>query len=366
MLNRPPATLTALHKFASAAALSDAGLPVPDALMALSKDRMEEGRDRFEPEFVYKTAIGTHGGGTWKLGEEDSINPKVGTRQAFIQQFLERDPESHTDLRVYVVGGEVVGAMRRHAPEDDWRTNVALGGDVENAGDALTDEVVDIATRATDVVGLDYAGVDLVEGDAGWYILEVNPTAGFKGLFEATGRSPAPHIARLALDCAGATVDEEAVRRLETTLDDSRPSCAPRIETEEASEPAVIGYIEEVDVIGTSGRKSIMAKSDTGATRTSIDARLAADVGTGPIKDIVKIKSGSLKSGKSRPVVDVVVGVGGTQHTVAASVEDRSHMDYPMLLGRDILEHYRVDVRRRADSDLGPGENAEEEELAEE
>jgi RimK family alpha-L-glutamate ligase len=366
MLNRPPATLTALHKFASAAALSDAGLPVPDALMALSKDRMEEGRDRFEPEFVYKTAIGTHGGGTWKLGEEDSINPKVGTRQAFIQQFLERDPESHTDLRVYVVGGEVVGAMRRHAPEDDWRTNVALGGDVENAGDALTDEVVDIATRATDVVGLDYAGVDLVEGDAGWYILEVNPTAGFKGLFEATGRSPAPHIARLALDCAGATVDEEAVRRLETTLDDSRPSCAPRIETEEASEPAVIGYIEEVDVIGTSGRKSIMAKSDTGATRTSIDARLAADVGTGPIKDIVKIKSGSLKSGKSRPVVDVVVGVGGTQHTVAASVEDRSHMDYPMLLGRDILEHYRVDVRRRADNDLRPGENAEEEELAEE
>jgi hypothetical protein len=37
-----------------------------------------------------------------------------------------------------------------------------------------------------------------------------------------------------------------------------------------------------------------------------------------------------------------------------------------MLLGRDILEHYRVDVRRRADNDLRPGENAEEEELAEE
>ncbi|MFB6206250.1 MAG: RimK family alpha-L-glutamate ligase [Haloglomus sp.] len=365
-LNRPPATLTALHKFASAAALSEAGLPVPDALLALSRDRLEAGRDRFGPEFVYKTAIGTHGGGTWKLGQEDVLNPRVGNRQAFLQQYLEHDAERHSDLRVYVVGGEVVGAMRRLAPEDEWRTNVALGGNVEDAGDALTDEVADIAVRAADVIGLDYAGVDLVEDERGWYILEVNPTAGFKGLFEATGRSPAPHIAQLALDCAGVTVDDEVVRRLETTLDDSRPACAPRVEAAEPTEPAVIGYIEEVDVIGTSGRKTVMAKSDTGATRTSIDARLAADIGTGPIKDIVKIKSGSLKSGTSRPVVDVVVGVGGTQHTVSASVEDRSHMDYPMLLGRDILEHYRVDVRRRADTDRGEASEEEEEEDAEE
>jgi hypothetical protein len=61
-----------------------------------------------------------------------------------------------------------------------------------------------------------------------------------------------------------------------------------------------------------------------------------------------------VKGGKARPVVDLVIGVGGTQHTVTASVEDRSHMDYPVLLGRDILEHYRVDVRRRADRDTKP------------
>jgi Uncharacterized protein conserved in archaea len=138
----------------------------------------------------------------------------------------------------------------------------------------------------------------------------------------------------------------------------------PRRKTVEPTGPATIGYIEEVEVIGTSGRQSVLAKSDTGATRTSIDAWLAADVGTGPIKDIVKIRSGSVKSGRSRPVVDVVVGVGGTQHTVAASVEDRSHMDYSMLLGRDVLEHYQVDVRRRADTGAEGG--TEEEEASEE
>jgi hypothetical protein len=66
---------------------------------------------------------------------------------------------------------------------------------------------------------------------------------------------------------------------------------------------------------------------------------------------MTRVKSGSMKSGKARPVVDLVIGIGGTQHTVTASVEDRSHMDYPLLLGRDILEHYRVDVRRRADDE---------------
>jgi hypothetical protein len=66
------------------------------------------------------------------------------------------------------------------------------------------------------------------------------------------------------------------------------------------------------------------------------------------------VRSGSAKSGRARPIVDVVVGVGGTHYTVAASVEDRSHMDYSMLLGRDILKHYHVDVTRKADEHAGP------------
>ena len=126
----------------------------------------------------------------------------------------------------------------------------------------------------------------------------------------------------------------------------------------------MIGYIEEVMVAGTRGTESVLAKSDTGATRTSIDSQLATRLGTGPIKDIMTVRSGSLKEGKSRPVVDLVVGVGGTQHTVTASIEDRGHMDYPLLLGRDILQHYRVGVTRRADADEEL--EAENEEVGEE
>lgn len=351
MLNTPTATMTAIHKFATGSALAEAGVPVPDALLALSGETLNAGRARFGPEVVYKTAIGTHGGGTWKLDFDEPVNPMVGSRQAFLQEFIEHDKSRHHDLRVYVVGERVVGAMNRYAAEGEWRTNVALGGDVEDATEDLPEEVVEIARRATDVVGLDYAGVDIVEGEDGFFVLEVNPTAGFRGLFKATGRSPAPHIARLAIEQAGGDVNPERVHELTATLDDSRPACAPKMEPSAPTEPLVIGYVEEVVVIGTSGQKSVFAKSDTGATRTSIDAQLAAEIGTGPIKDIVRIKSGSVKSGRSRPVVDLVVGIGGTQHTVTASVEDRGHMEYPLLLGRDILQHYHVDVLRRADEE---------------
>lgn len=351
MLNTPTATMTAIHKFATGTALAKANIPVPDALLALAGDTLNAGRDRFGEEVVYKTAIGTHGGGTWKLDFDDPVNPMVGSRQAFLQEYIEHDADRHRDLRVYVVGQQVVGAMNRYAPEGEWRTNVALGGDVEDATADLPDSVVSIAKRATDEIGLDYAGVDIVEGSDGWYVLEVNPTAGFRGLFRATGRSPAPYIAQLAIERAGGDVEPEHVWDLSKVLDDSQPSCAPKTEPTLPSERIVIGYIEEVVVIGTSGQKSIYAKSDTGATRTSIDAQLAADIGTGPIKDIVRIKSGSVKAGRSRPVVDLVVGIGGDQHTVTASIEDRSHMEYPLLLGRDILQHYHVDVMRRADED---------------
>jgi RimK family alpha-L-glutamate ligase len=353
MLNEPGPVLSAIHKFATAATLADWNIDVPDALLALSNDRLNAGRERFGDVGVYKTAIGTHGGGTWKVDLTEQVNPKVGKRQAFLQDLVERDEQKHRDLRVYVVGDDIIGAMYRYAPEGDWRTNVALGGDVADATGDMPEAARETALYAADVMGLDYAGVDLIEGDDGWFVLEVNPTAGFKGLFKATGVSPAPHIARLAIEEAGGSVDDEAVAQLSERLDDSRPDCAPQPRSRNPGETPTVGYIEEVVVTGTSGAEQVFAKSDTGATRSSIDTELAADIGAGPIKSMTRVKTGSSRSGKSRPVVDLVIGVGGTQHTVTASVEDRSHMEYPLLLGRDILKDYQVDVRRRADDSEG-------------
>ncbi|MFB6079715.1 MAG: RimK/LysX family protein [Haloferacaceae archaeon] len=360
MLNGPDAVLSALHKFASAVTLADWNVRVPDALLALSNDRLNRDRTRFGDVGVYKTAIGTHGGGTWKIDLSEPVSPRVGNRQAFLQELIERTEENPRDLRVYVVGDRVIGAMYRHAPEGEWRTNVALGGDVTDATDDLPEEAAETALYAAEVLGLDYAGVDLVEGVDGWYVLEVNPTAGFKGLFRATGTSPAPYIAARAVETGGGSADSDRVEALATTLDDSVPDCKPVAPTPTREELPIIGFVEEVVVAGTSGSEQTLAKSDTGATRTSIDTSLAAKIGAGPIQAMTRVKSGSAKSGRARPVVDLVVGIGGRQHTVTASVEDRSHMDYPLLLGRDVLKHYRVDVGRTAEGS-GGGREADQE-----
>lgn len=359
-LNPPGPVMTAFHKYAAAITLVSHDLPVPDAYFALDSSLMNEARGRFGETAVHKTAIGTHGGGTWKVGPDDEVSAKVGNRRAFLQKLIQGSEDPPRDLRVYVVDGEVFGAMCRYAPDNDWRTNVAVGGSVQDATAELSDEVRELAVAATACIGLDYAGVDLVEGEDGWTILEVNPTAGFKGLYRATGRSPAPRIAQAAIERGGGTVSTDDVAELSRTLDDSVPSCKPRARrTRPAQGRPTVGLTEEILITGAAETAEVIAKADTGAARTSIDTALAAEIGAGPIKTVARIKSGSSKTARTRPVVDVIVGMGGEQHTVTASIEDRSHMDYPVILGRDVLKHYQVDVTRSVNAAQEPGRTEE-------
>ena len=73
MLNPPEACITAIHKFASATLLAREGIPVPDALLALDHKRLNREKERFGQTAVYKTTIGTNGGGTWRVEKENRI-----------------------------------------------------------------------------------------------------------------------------------------------------------------------------------------------------------------------------------------------------------------------------------------------------
>jgi hypothetical protein len=319
-------------------------------------------RHEFGPEAVYKTAIGTHGGGAWIVDTTDVLTATVGKRRAFLQELV-GDREHPRDARVYVVGDHVVGAMYRYAAGSDWRTNVHLGGEVEDATDQLPPSALQTAVRAASVLDLDYAGVDLIERDDEWVVLEVNPTAGFRGFYRATGVSPAPYIAALALERVGVDVDEDRVVGLAATLDDSPPVAMPRPEPETYAESPVIGLTERVVVSGTAGTETVIGKADSGAARTSVDLTLAAEIGAGPIHTVSTVRSGSSNESQSRPVVDLVIGIGGTQHTVAANIVDRSHMAEPVLLGRDVLKGYYLDISRRVEN---PNAYALDDELDEE
>jgi RimK family alpha-L-glutamate ligase len=348
IVNHPDAAALASHKIAAGAALIANGVPVPETALALGSEPLSRVRSQFGEEHVYKTVVGTHGGGAWKVNRSDLLTGSVGSRRAFLQELVGTAGDRPRDLRVYVVADRVVGAMYRYAADEEWRTNVARGGTVEDVTDSLPETVDEIARQATAAVGLDCAGVDLIEGEDGWLVLEVNPTAGFKGLYRATGRSPAPDIAALAIERAGGSVVADRVAALRKTLDDSVPSCVPKTEQSVESDAPTVGLTERVVVSGTTDTRAAIGRADTGRSRTRIDLQLAAAIGAGPIQVSDPAASGDGTRGR-HPVVDVVVGIAGTERTVDATVEDRSASAYPLLLGRDVLGDFRIDVGKRYD-----------------
>lgn len=346
VLNPPESVMQAMHKYGATATLAAAGLPVPDAYMAFDHGTVNADDRPFDGRAVHKPAVGTNGNRMTLVDTADPVSPQVARRRAFLQEYLEPGDDRPSDVRIYVVGGQVIGAMKRFAPAEEWRTNVALGGEVEDVTGQLSADATHLATRATDVLDLDYAGVDLLSSDGRWHLLEVNATAGFKGLFDATGTSPAPHIASLAIERAGGRVDEDAVEELATTLDDSIPACKPSIEVIPDA-PETIGYTERIAVGGDRRIHRTVAKSDTGAKRTSIDIDVAATVGAGPVVDTTRVKSGAQNASQRRPLVDLDVKLANRWYTTTASIEDRSHMNYPVLLGRDVLQGFHVDINQR-------------------
>lgn len=98
------------------------------------------------------------------------------------------------DIRALVVGDRVVAAMRRVAQGDEFRSNVHRGGTVEPV--ELDEEYARTAVQSAQIMGLRVAGVDILEGDEGPLVMEVNSSPGLEGIERAT-----------ELDVAGAIVD---------------------------------------------------------------------------------------------------------------------------------------------------------------
>ena len=345
VVNAPRAVANTLHKYRAGAKLAAADLPVPDAYFGRSPRTFERWPEYLPADAAHKHTIGTNGRQMSVVSPNEPVGPMIDDEHAFVQEFLEDTDDRPSDVRVYVVDGEIVGAMRRHAPDGDWRTNVAVGGRVEGITQELGERPRRLAKAATSVLGLDLAGVDLMPIDGEWFILEVNATAGFKGLFSATGVSAAPHIARLAIERAGGSVETSRVAELESTLDDSVPECKPPL-VAEAGDDDVLGYTTRIRINGHDGAEQAIAKSDTGARRTSIDTDLAGRIGAGPLVGTTQVRSVTGGGTETRPLVDVDLRLNGRWRVVTAGITDRTEMRYPVLLGRDVLESYTLDISR--------------------
>ncbi len=116
---------------------------------------------------------------------------KIGTKPFVIQEYLEKG--AGWDLRVITAGGEVVGAIKRSSTTD-FRANAALGGAVEPIN--LKESEKKLALAAAEACGAFFAGVDLILGEDGYKICEVNSNMLFEAADKALGISVAAEIAK--------------------------------------------------------------------------------------------------------------------------------------------------------------------------
>ncbi len=146
---------------------------------------------------IIKLLEGTQGVGviladSLKVAEAIIETLQSAKQNVLIQKFVAESKGK--DVRAFVVGDQVVAAMRRVAQGQEFRSNVHRGGVTESIKlDPIYEKT---AIRAAQIMGLQVAGVDMLEGTNGPQVMEVNSSPGLEGIEASSG-----------LDIAGAIID---------------------------------------------------------------------------------------------------------------------------------------------------------------
>ena len=196
--NPSDAILKARDKLRAHQLLAAQGIGLPTTVFGDNPDDTDDLLSMLGPApHVIKLNEGTQGAGvmlTEKLSASRGVIEALrGLYAQFVVQEFIREAKG-ADLRCFVVGGHVVGAMKRQSAKGDFRSNLHRGGTA--VGAELSELEIETALRAAQVLGLGIAGVDLIRSDRGPLVLEVNASPGLEGIERATG-----------FDIAGSIID---------------------------------------------------------------------------------------------------------------------------------------------------------------
>jgi len=185
-----------VDKFYSTALLAQAGLPVPRTVVAESFDMAMAAVEEMGT-VVIKPVFGSLGKGIVRVEDTDTAYRvfralELGRYVYYVQEYLESGGE---DFRLMVTGDRVLGAMRRRG--QGWKTNIACGAIAERY--QPEPEITRLALRATEALGADYAGVDILVSGGKPYILEANGIPGWTGLQSVSNISIAKGLAEFFL-----------------------------------------------------------------------------------------------------------------------------------------------------------------------
>lgn len=200
VINHPSAIEKAVDKYYALSLLDEKRIPVPRTVVTESVSEALAAFKTFGGEAVVKPVFGSRGIGASRISDVDVAERVFRTLRfyrhvIYVQEFV---PHGKRDIRTFVVGGKVVAAMYRVS--DSWKTNVSQGATPVKAN--LVADTEKLALRAAEAVGCEIAGVDLMEGDTGLLVNEVNSQPGWRGLQSTTKVNIADHIAEHVLSKA--------------------------------------------------------------------------------------------------------------------------------------------------------------------
>jgi ribosomal protein S6--L-glutamate ligase len=187
------------------------GVDIPRTVMCRFRDEVPHAVEQVGGlPCIIKLIQGTQGVGVMIASTMAEVHGMLDTfwdlgQEILLQEFV-RESKGR-DVRALVIGDRVVAAMRRRARTGEFRSNIHRGG----KGTALTlsREYAEAAAKAARVIGLEVAGVDMLEARTGPKIMEVNSSPGFEGLERVTrldiARLYVEHALEVARSRRGAT-----------------------------------------------------------------------------------------------------------------------------------------------------------------
>ncbi len=186
-LNRPAAIRRGRDHWRTAAALAAAGLPHPETVAGAEPEALVAAVEAtFAYPCVVKQRRSRMGVGVLRCATRAELEAVLDScwrlgDEVIVQRFC---PPGGVSRRVLVLDGEALGATEHRAAGGEFRANAARGAHV--VGVELEETQADLALAAAAVVGLDFAGVDLLPDGERWVVGEVNPTPGWKHFAAAT------------------------------------------------------------------------------------------------------------------------------------------------------------------------------------
>lgn len=179
------------NKLISHIELQKNGIQTPNAMCAFNTTSSIEAAKKFGYPLVIKPTVGSWGRLIGLLNDEEAVKAVLEDREHmfpiyhinYFEEFIKRPPR---DIRAIVIGDEVVAAIYRYSGNNEWKTNMALGGHASPC--PITTELEDICIKSSKIFKGDIVGVDLMESEKyGLVVHEVNNTTEFKNTVRVTG-----------------------------------------------------------------------------------------------------------------------------------------------------------------------------------